>query len=90
MTRRHRADLPLTAANIAAASGDECVVLLNELVLVYVADDFLIEDAEERWTCRWKFSVFLRSFSISAFMSPAEHHRICILAFFYFFIFFSS
>ena len=55
MIRRHR------AANIAAASGDECVVLLNELVLVYVADEFLIEDAEERWTCRWEFSVFLRS-----------------------------
>lgn len=56
MIRRHR------AANIAAASGDECIILLNELVLVYVADGFLMEDAEERWTCRWKFSVFLRSF----------------------------
>ncbi len=54
MIRRHR------AANIAAASGDECIVLLNELVLVYVADEFLMEDAEERWTCRWEFSVFLR------------------------------
>ena len=46
MIRRHR------AANIAAASGDECIVLLNEFVLVYVADEFLMEDAEERWTCR--------------------------------------
>ena len=30
----------------------ECIVLLNELVLVYVADEFLIEDAEEHWPCR--------------------------------------
>ncbi len=52
MTRTHRADLPITAANTAAASGDNFVALLNELMLVYVADEFLIEDAEEHWPCR--------------------------------------
>ena len=68
MIRRHR------TANIAAASGDECIVLLNELVLVYVAGDFLMEDNEERWTfVDGSFQFFSGPSSISAFTSPAEN-----------------